>query len=395
MKRIYLDYASTTPVDPKVMKAMKPYFSDGFFNPSALYKEGVEIKKAVDDARASVAKVLNAQAQDIVFTASGTESVNLALQGVVLAYRKENPGKMPHIITSLIEHSAVLETCRTFEMDALAKVSYISVAEDGRVKPADIENALTENTVLVTVMYANNEIGTIQPIKEIARRIKLWKIEKKREVNEYPFVHTDASQAANYCVLDREKLGIDLMTLDGQKIYGPKGVALLYIKKYIPCTSIVYGGGQERSLRAGTENVPAIVGMAKALEIVQAMKEKETARLFPIRDFFFDELAKVLPQAKINGSREERLPNNINFCIPGVNAEFLVLELDANGVACASLSACENLNDESESYVVGSLPQGKECSRSSIRLSLGRGTSKNDVQKVLKLLPELCVKARF
>ena len=395
MKRIYLDYASTTPVDRKVFKAMTPFFEDLFFNPSALYKEGVEVKKIISEARTSVAKTINAQARDVIFTASGTESVNLAIQGVVQAYRKENPGKMPHIITSVIEHSAVLETCRNLEMDALAKITYVPVSEDGRVKPADIENALNENTILVTVMYANNEIGTLQPIKEIARRVKLWKIHNKKEVSDYPFVHTDASQAANYCELDREKIGVDMMTLDGQKIYGPKGVAVLYAKSYIPLVSITYGGGQEKGLRAGTENISAIVGMAKALEIAQAMKEKESARLSELRDFFFSELPKVLPHAKINGSREERLPNNINFCIPNVNAEFLVLELDAKGIACASLSACENLNDESRSYVVGSLPQGDECSRSSIRLSMGRGTEKSYLKKVLALLPELCARATF
>ena len=280
-------------------------------------------------------------------------------------------------------------------MDALVKITYISVDEDGRVKPADIEKALTEHTILVTVMYANNEIGTLQPIKEIARRVKLWKLHNKREVDGYPFVHTDASQAANYCELDREKLGVDMMTLDGQKIYGPKGVGVLYAKHYIPLVPVIYGGGQEKNLRAGTENIAAIVGMAKALEIAQSMKEKESARLSELRDFFFNELPKVLPRAKINGSKSERLPNNINFCIPHVNAEFLVLELDAKGISCASLSACENLNDESRSYVVASLPQGSECSRSSIRLSMGRYTEKKHLKKVLALLPELCARARF
>ena len=395
MKRIYLDYASTTPVDRKVFKAMKPFFEDSFFNPSALYKEGVEVKKAINEARISVAKNVNAQVRDIIFTASGTESLNLAIQGVTQAYRKENPGKMPHIITSVIEHSAVLETCRNLEMNSLAKITYVSVDEGGRVKPADIEKTLTENTILVTVMYANNEIGTLQPIKEIARRIKLWKLHNEREVNGYPFVHTDASQAVNYCELDREKLGVDMMTLDGQKIYGPKGVGVLYAKHYIPLVSVTYGGGQEKGLRAGTENVAAIVGVAKALEIAKGVKEKESARLSELRDFFFTELIKVLPEASINGSKEGRLPNNINFCVRGVNAEFLVLELDACGIACASLSACENLNDESKSYVVGNLPQGGECSRSSIRLSMGRNTEKKHLKKVLELLPELCARAKF
>lgn len=395
MKRIYLDYAATTPLDKKVLNSMKPYFQKDYYNPSSIYKEGVQIKNKLNEAKASVAKILNAQKSDIIFTASGTESVNLSLRGVVEAYRKTNPEKMPHIITSVIEHGAVLETCRFLEMEAKAEVTYLPVSEEGKIKLLDIENALRPETILISVMYANNEIGTIEPIKEISRRIKLWKISKKRDVDQYPFFHCDASQAANYCTLDREKLGIDMMTLDGHKIYGPKGVGLLYIKKYIPCDSIIFGGGQENGLRPGTENVPAIIGFAKALEIAERIKEKESLRLTVLRDYFFEEIKKIIPEIRINGSLSDRLPNNINFCIPNVNAEFLVLELDAKGISCASLSSCENLNDESISYVIKSLPQGKECARSSIRLSMGRGTSKKDLKKVIKILPDLIKKATF
>lgn len=398
MKRIYLDYASTTPLDKKVLKAMSPYLAADFYNPSAIYKEGVAIKKKVNEARATIAKILNGQASDIIFTGSGTESINLAIRGVVNAYRNMHPEKIPHIITSVIEHSAVLEVCRSLEMEAKAEITYVSVDGDGKVELAQIEKSLRDETILVSIMYANNEIGTVQNIKEIARRVKLWKINKKRNAEDYPFVHTDASQAANYFILDREKLGVDMITLDGHKIYGPKGIALLYIKKYIPCVSVIQGGGQEGGFRPGTENVPAIIGFAKALEIAQEMKEKEFVRLIALRDYFFEEImlaveAKKIPEVKINGSMEDRLPNNINFCIPNVNAEFLVLELDAKGIACASLSSCENLNNESVSYVVASLPQGKECSRSSIRLSMGRGTRKRDLKRVLKFLPELVQRA--
>ncbi len=398
--KIYLDYASTTPLDKKVLKAMKPYLKGSFFNPSAIYKEGVEIKKKINEAKASIAHILNAQASDIIFTASGTESINLAIRGMVEAYKKSYPEKIPHIITSVIEHSATLEVCQSLEMGARAEITYLPVDEEGKVKASDVEKALRDETILVTVMYANNEIGTIEPIKEIARRVKLWKLDKKRNIEDYPFVHTDASQAVNYCILDREKLGVDLMTLDGHKIYGPKGIAVLYVKKYVPCEAIINGGGQEGGMRPGTENVPAIIGMAKALEITQKIREKESARLIILRDFFIDEIilagqAKLIPDVKINGSREDRLPNNINFCISNVNAEFLVLELDAKGIACASLSSCENLNDESVSYVVGSLPQGDKCARSSIRLSLGRGTKKSHLKKVLKLIPDLAERARL
>jgi cysteine desulfurase len=393
--RIYLDYASTTPLDKRVFSAMKPFLKMDFHNPSAIYKEGVEIKKRVGEARTKIANILNAQASDIYFVGSGTESINLAIRGVVEAYRNANSEKMPHIVTSVIEHSAMLETCRALEMEAKAEVTYLPVDEEGILKASDVESALREETILVSIMYANNEIGTIQPIKEIARRIKLWKIDKKRNAEDYPFVHTDASQAGNYCILDRERLGIDMMTLDGHKVYGPKGIALLYKKKFIPCVAIVQGGGQEGGLRPGTENVSAIIGMAKALEIAQEIRDKESIRLLGIRNYFFDEISKIFSDVRINGSKDERLPNNINFCIPGVNAEFLVLELDAGGIACASLSSCENLNDESVSYVVRSLPQGEKCAQSSIRLSMGRGTRKSDLKTVLKLLPSLVGKAKL
>ena len=395
MKRIYLDYASTTPVDKRVFRAMQPYMSKIFFNPSSIYKEGVLARKILEDSRKEIAKILNAQAKDIFFTASGTEADNLAIFGVVKEFVKNNPGKIPHLITSKIEHQAILEMCRRLEMDGLAKVTYLSVNKDGQVNPDDVSKNLNENTILVSVMYANNEIGSIQPIKEIARRIKLWKLENKRELNDYPFVHTDASQAVNYCSLDREKLGIDMITLDGQKIYGPKGVAVLYSKSYIPISPIFYGGGQENGLRSGTENLPAIVGITEALKIASILREKESLRLSKIRNYFFEELKKVLPNSIVNGGLEDRLPNNINFCIPNVNAEFLVLELDSKGIACASLSACENLNDEASSYVVKSLPEREGCDKSSIRLSLGRGTTKGHLKKVLKLLPELCKLAKL
>lgn len=395
MKRIYLDYASTTPVDKKVLKATMPFFRADFFNPSAIYMEGVLITKKIKKAKAVIAKILNAQSADIIFTGNGTESVNISIRGVVTAFKKKYPERTPHIITSKTEHSAVLEVCRALEMDAMAEVTYVSALESGKVNILEIEKALKEDTVLVSIMYANNEIGTIQPIKEISRRVKLWKINKKRNPENYPFIHTDASQAGNYCILDREKLGVDMMTLDGHKIYGPKGIAMLYIKKYIPCDSVIKGGGQENGLRPGTENVPGIIGFAKALEITQSIMSKESLRLTILRDYFFREILKVIPEVKINGGFEDRLPNNINFCIPNINAEFLVLELDAKGVACASLSSCHNLNSESISYVIASLPQGKECSRSSIRLSLGRFTKKSDLKFVLKVLPELVKKASF
>jgi cysteine desulfurase len=377
MKRIFLDYASTTPLDRKVAKAMAPFTTKHFGNPSALYKEGLVAKAALKDARERIAPLLNIRVEEIIFTGSGTEADNLALLGLFNHFKKQFT---PHIITTAIEHPAVLEACKYIEQQG-GEVSYIGVEEHGIVDPQKIKAALKPTTILVSVMYANNEIGTIQPIREIARQVKEYREANKTE---FPFMHTDASQAANYLDLSFQKLGVELMTLDASKIYGPKGIGLLGVRRTVPLTPILFGGGQEKGLRAGTENVPAIVGMAAALVAAQAMKEKETVRLKALQDYFIAQVIKISPNVLINGDSVLRLPNNVNICIPGLDAEFAVIKLDHEGISCSSASSCMNLSENSYSYVIDALPErGKNCRESSLRFTFGRYTTKRELRLTL------------
>jgi cysteine desulfurase len=378
MKRIFLDYASTTPLDPKVEKAMRPYTKLHFGNPSALYKEGLVAKAAIKEAREKIARLLNVRGEEIIFTASGTEADNLAIVGLFNNFKKHFK---PHFITSVIEHPGILEAMKFIEEEG-GEVTYISVDESGIVNPQKIAQALKSTTVLVTIMYANNEIGTIQPVRDISRIVKEF---RDKNNSEFPFIHTDASQAGNYLDLSFQKLGVDMMTLDASKIYGPKGIGLLATKRLVPLKPIIFGGGQEKGLRSGTENVPHIVGMAEALTIAQALREKESERLTKLRDYFFDSVIKILPNVFINGDRNKRLPNNVNICIAGIDAEFAVIKFDHEGIACSSASSCMNLSENSYSYVVDALGEkGKQCRESSLRFTLGRATSKREVELTLK-----------
>ncbi len=388
-KRIYLDYASTTPIDDDVVRAMKPYLQESFANPSAIYREGVFAKRSLSEARTSIARVLSCKSEEIIFTASGTESNNLALLGVFRAAKKKIA--KPHIITTKIEHPSVLEVMEQIEREG-GEVSYVGVAENGIVRPVDIQKALRPETILISIMYANNEMGTIQPLREIFRVIQNFQKTKSGGVKSgnYPYLHTDASQAANYLSLNVDSLGVDLMTLDASKIYGPKGVGALFIKKKVSLNPIIFGGGQERGLRSGTENVAGIVGMAKAIEIAGKFRNSESgeiSRLAKLRDYFISEVLKRFGEARLNGDPKLRLPNNVNICFPGVDAEFAVLKLDNAGISCASASACNNLSENSASYVIGALPKGKECAKSSLRFTLGRSTTKKEIDTVLEILP--------
>ena len=286
-RRIYLDHASTTPVDKRVLKAMLPYMSLEFGNPSSLYKEGVEAKKAVRESRDKIAKILNIRAEEVIFTASGTESDNLAISGVIgnppLRGVPSLRGGGCHIITTNIEHPGILEMCKHLETNGV-EVTYVPVEDNGIVDSQKIAAAIKHNTVLVSVMLANNEIGTIQPIREISNLIKKYREGSK---SDFPYLHTDASQAANYLDLSFQKLGVDMMTLDGSKICGPKGIGVLAVRRGVPVMPIIFGGGQENGLRAGTENVPGIVGMSEAFVIAQEMKEKESNRLLALKEYFF------------------------------------------------------------------------------------------------------------
>jgi cysteine desulfurase len=392
-KKIYLDYASTTPVSKNVFKKMKPYFTDVFFNASSIHKGGLIAKKAVQDSREKIARILSVRSQDVYFVGSGTESINLAILGVVRKFLndeklyKQLNGEKPHMIITSIEHPAVVEAARRLEIEG-AELTVVPVLQNGLVEPQKLRAALKPNTVLVSVMFANNEIGTVLPISKISREIQEYKKKIGREKNEFPFFHTDASQAVNYFSVQVEKLGVDLMTIDAGKFYGPKGVGVLYKKHSVPIESIIFGGSQEEGLRAGTENVAGIVGCAEAFVEAQKIREKESNRIIHLQLYFMEEVLKLFPNAILNGDLRQRLPNNVNFCFPESNAEFLVLALDAKGVAVSSTTACKSLGDNSYSYVVEALGR-PECAASSIRFSFGRDTTKNELKKVVKILEKI------
>ncbi len=416
-KRIFLDYASITPVDKRVKKEIDRVERLCFANPSALYTEALVAKDIVSKSREKIASLINAQKSEIVFTSGGTEGNNLALLGVFEAFGSSAPKSLyksdlysnskSHIITTNIEHPAILEVCKEIERRG-GEVTYLPVSSEGLVNPKDVRDAIKENTVLVSIAYANNEIGTIQPIKEISRVIKEYRkdFRQKNKIN-LPYFHTDACQGVTL-TLDVQKLGVDMMTLDGIKMYGPRGIGFLYVKSGTEISPVIFGGGQERGLRSGTENVPAIAGLARALEIGEEMKEKparnalhppaamqqlragsdaggESARLIEIRDYAIENILKTFPNATLNGSRDYRLPNNINICFPDLDAEFAVISLDVAGISASYSSSCRTLKKDSSSYVVENLGK-KDCSSSSLRFTLGRESKKSDIDVLIKVL---------
>jgi len=379
--RIYLDHAATTPVEKKVYRKMERFFTDNFYNPSALYHEGVMTRRALRDAREHVAGLIGALVDEICFTSGGTESDNLAVVGTVRAFRRANNQVKPHIVTSAIEHPAILASCRALEEAGEADVTYVGVSASGIVDPKDVRDALRKNTVLVSIMHANNEIGTIQPLRAIAAIIRA---RRKDTGSPYPYFHTDACQSANYLDTNVLRLGVDMMTLNGSKIYGPKGVGFLYVKRDISIDPLARGGGQEFGLRAGTENVPGIIGLAEALAITEHMKEKEAERLLVLRDRLIDRICATIPGVFLNGDPKERLPNNVNLSIPRVESEQMVIELDAHGVACSARSACKSA-DEGASHVIMALGTVTDETTGIIRFTLGRSTRKADVDHVAEV----------
>ncbi len=382
-RRIFLDYASSTPVAKEVAKVMGDFQIKNFANPSALYSEALFAKEKMTEARGKIASILSCQKNEIIFTSSGTESNNLALLGV-FENAKEKGIKKPHFVTTSIEHPAILEVCNEIERRG-GEITIVSVSPLGIVSPKDIFGAIKENTVLVSVMYANNEIGTIQPIKEISKLIKNWR-EKNNSV--FPYFHTDACQAVLYCSVDVLRLGVDMMTVDGIKMYGPRGMGFLYVRNGVELTATHFGGGQENNLRSGTENVAGIIGLAKAFEIAEKIKEKETARLLRIRDYAIERILATFPDALLNGSQDERLPNNINICFLRLDAEFAVISLDVAGIAVSYSSACRTLSENSTSYVIEAI--GKpDCASSSLRITMGRETTKKDIDDFIKVIKKL------
>lgn len=360
--KIYLDYASTTPVDPRVLKEMLPYFTEKFENPSSIYSGGLSTREVLESSRKKIAKFLNCRSEEVIFTSGGTEADNLAIFGYLERF------KSGHIITSLIEHPAVLEAFN--KLEGKFDVTYLKPDKNGIINSVELKKALRSDTLLVSIMYANNEIGSVQPIKEYAKILEHHKA----------VLHTDACQATLYLPMDVKKLKVDMLTLNGSKIYAPKGVGLLYKKSGVSLSGQIIGGEQEGGLRAGTENVPAIVGLAKAIELISS---QEASREKALRDYVFGKL-KSDKAISINGSITKRLPNNINFSIKGVEGESILLDLDHQGISVSTGSACSS-RSLMPSRVI-SLIKDEVTAHESIRVSLGRFTTKREIDIFINAL---------
>ena len=366
---IYLDYAAAAPVRKEVLEIVRSA-EKYFANPSSRHDGGNRARWMLDGAREKIKEIINASDKDrIIFTASGTESINLALKGIAQTYKK----KGNHIITSKIEHKAVLETCKFLEREGF-KVTYLNVDKYGKVNLKEVEKAITAKTILVSIMYANNEVGTIQSIQEISA------IARKRKV----LFHTDACQAG-FLQLDVQKLGIDLLTLNSNKIYGPKGAGLLYVREGVEIQPLIHGGGQELGLRSGTENVAAIAGFAKALGLAQPEKEKENKRLKELQDYFISEVRKKIPNTQLNGHPAERLSNNVHLSFAGVEAETVLSYLNQKNIFASAGSAC-TANEIEVSHVLKAMKVAEKLARGSIRFSLGKYTDKKELDKVITVL---------
>lgn len=377
-RRIYLDYATTTPVDDKVLKAMRPFWNKDFGNPSSVHHEGVKAAEAVKNARNRIAHQMQAHADEIVFTASGSESNNLAILGLVNQLRES--GKKSEdirILVSVIEHSSVMSCAEKLQREGV-RVEYIPVDSYGIIKMQELERMLEQDASLVSVMAANNEIGTIQPILKVSKLIKRHNEKSRNKI----YFHTDACQAAGYLKMEQDRLGADMISIDSHKLYGPKGIGMLYVRRGVKLSSLIHGGEQEGGLRAGTENVPLISGFAEAFAYAQAIAEKESERVSGLRDYFIRELSRYA-KFDLNGHSSLRLPNNVNISVPGLNSEFAVIRLDSEGVSCSTKSAC--LEGEKSSYVIRSLGKKDGADESSIRFTLGRYTTKKDMKDAARI----------
>ncbi len=395
--KVYLDHASATPIASLVSVNMMKFSKENFANPSAIHNSGIKVKKILEEIRREVAEFLGAHSNEVIFTSGATESNNLAILGII---NKNTQYILPHIVTTNIEHASVLEVCKYLEKTKKAEVTYIEVEKNGIVDSKKIRKALKINTVLVSVMYANNEIGTIQPIREIAKAIRHYKkiSVKDSPSRNYPIFHTDATQAINYLPINVERLGIDLLSFNSGKIYGPKGVGALYIRRNTLIQKIIFGGDQEFVFRPGTENVVNILGFKEALALIEKIKNKESVRLTKLRDYFFKELQKVSKtifnnKFIINGSLKNRLPNNINITIPKIPSDLLVIELSSRGIETSSRSACK-IGDSKASHVIKAINKNIKETDGSLRFSLGRNTTKKDVIYTIQNLSELLKKLK-
>lgn len=363
MKQIYLDNAATTRMRPEALEAMMPHLSEAYGNASSIYPLGEEAASALAEARRTVAQAINAQDREVLFTSGGSESDNWALIATAEAY--ESKGR--HIVTSAIEHHAILHTAEYLEKRGF-EITYLPVDEDGRVSPADLEAAMRPDTILVSIMFANNEIGTIEPIAELA----------KVAHDHGALFHTDAVQAFGHIPIDVKEMGIDLLSASAHKVYGPKGTGLLYIRKGVKTKAFIHGGQQERGLRAGTENVAGIVGFARATELALAEQEEEAARLAKLRDYAIGRIEREIPYSRLNGHRTERLPNNVNFSFEFIEGEGMLLQLAFKGISASSGSACTS-GSLDPSHVLLAIGLPHEIAHGSLRLTLGRETTRDDI----------------
>lgn len=377
-KHVYMDYAATTYVKPEVLNEMLPYFTEYFGNPSSLYSISRETQMAIDNARGRVAKAINAEREEIFFTGGGSEADNWALKGIAFANRHRGN----HIITTTIEHHAILHACEFLERNGF-EITYLPVDEYGRVNPSDVEKSITDKTILVSIMFANNEIGTIEPIKEIGEICREKKV----------FFHTDAVQAVGHVSIDVKDMNIDLLSMAAHKFYGPKGVGVLYIRKGVKIDNLIHGGGQERARRAGTENIAGIVGLGKAIELATSNIEEENKRLTALREKLINGLLKI-PYSRLNGARgEERLPGNVNICFRFIEGESILLLLDSMGVCASSGSACTS-GSLDPSHVLLAIGLPHEIAHGSLRLTMGAGTTEQDVDYVLEIIPQIIKRLR-
>lgn len=378
MKRIYLDYAATSPTHPEVVKAMLPYFTEVFGNPSSIHACGQEARGAIEEARTNVARFIGARDEEIIFTSGGTESDNTAIKSV--AYANERKGN--HIITSAIEHHAVLETCKFLEKRGV-DVTYLPVDGNGMVSPDDVQRALTAKTILISIMQANNEIGTIEPIAEIG------KIARRAGV----YFHTDAVQATGHIPVDVNELGVDLLSMSAHKLYGPKGIGALYIRKGTRLVSFMHGGGQERGRRASTQNVPSIVGFSQAIEIARQEMNEEAERLTRLRDKLTNGILENIDHSRLNGHPVQRLPNNVNVSLDFAEGESMCLNLDLEGICASTGSACSSGSLE-PSHILLALGISHQQAHGSLRFTLGKWTTEEEIDRVLEVLPRIVAKLR-
>jgi len=381
---IYLDHAATTSLRPEVMEAMLPYFTEYYGNPSSLHSLGQEARKAIDRSRDIVASVLSCRASEVIFTSGGTESDNAAVKGASLALKETGN----HIVTSAIEHHAILHSCHQLEQLGF-EITYLPVDRFGQVDPEAVMDAVTERTVLVSIMYANNEIGTVQQIPEIAHRVR----SRAKGLQRTIIVHTDAVQAAGFLDLSVHTLGVDMLSLSAHKFCGPKGVGMLYVKRGTPFLPMVVGGGQERERRSGTENIPGIVGAAIALQLAEQDREGLVAHCESLQSYLIEGIQERIPNAVFNGHLQQRLPNNIHFSFPGIEGEPVLMGLDLMDICASSGSACSTASLE-PSHVLTALGLTADIARSSLRLTLGRDNTREEIDFLLDVLPDLVQRLR-